>query len=277
MDRKLTVTVLVENTAPEGLEAEHGLSFWLDYGGECWLLDAGQTDLFAKNAEVLGIDLKRARGAILSHGHYDHSGGFPAYFRAVAQGQLFLRPSCREGCWHEKEDGLREIGIPGPVLSDPSRLCWEEGRRELSPGLWLIPHSAAGLERRGLSSRMYRRRFGRLVPDDFSHEQSLVVETERGLILLSSCSHAGIDTAVEETLAVFPGKRVIALLGGFHLGLKGLTYPPEQVRTLARRLTELGVEEIWTGHCTGQEGYAVLKEELGPRLHRLTTGLRLSF
>lgn len=220
----LTITVLVENSAPEGLEAEHGLSFWLEYGRECWLLDAGQTDLFAKNAERLGIDLKRAKGAILSHGHYDHSGGFETLFQVNDRAMLHLQKSCRERCFHVTAEKSRYIGLPDSLTDRwRERMVFEEETRPLSPGLWLLPHSAPGLARRGERSEMYREWEGQMLPDDFAHEQSLVLETERGLVLLNSCSHGGIDTAVEEALSAFPGQRVYAVLGGFHLGLRGLT------------------------------------------------------
>lgn len=275
---ELTITVLVENTAPEGLRAEHGLAFWLEYGDECWLLDAGQSGLFAENAVQLGIDLKRAKGAILSHGHYDHSGGFETFFRENDSARLWLRESCLERYWHidaADPSGRRYIGVHPENW--PDRLSFPGEKTELAPGLWLLSHSTPGLDARGARSGMLRDGPGGITDDDFAHEQSVLLETAHGLVLLNSCSHGGIDTAVEEALKAFPEKKVFAVLGGFHLGLKKLSYPRQEVEALADRLTELGVEQVYTGHCTGEEGYHILKEKLGRRLTRLTTGMRIQF
>ena len=77
----MRITVLIENSAPEGLVAEHGLSFYLEYRGGRYLLDAGESGAFLLNAQRLGVDLSRVEAAALSHGHYDHGDGFTAFFR----------------------------------------------------------------------------------------------------------------------------------------------------------------------------------------------------
>ena len=100
--------------------------------------------------------------------------------------------------------------------------------------------------------------------------------TDDGLVLFSSCSHAGADTVVDEARRFFPGRPVRAFLGGFHLmghgGVTTLGAPPAAVEALGRRLLELGVEEVWTGHCTGAPAYELLRPVLGERLHSLSSG-----
>ena len=73
----LRLTVLIENSAPEHLIAEHGLSLHLQYEGHAYLLDAGTSGIFVRNADALGIDLGQVEAAALSHGHDDHAGAFP--------------------------------------------------------------------------------------------------------------------------------------------------------------------------------------------------------
>lgn len=118
----------------------------------------------------------------------------------------------------------------------------------------------------------------RFLPDDFSHEQSMVLETGRGLVVLNSCCHGGVVNIVKGVLDQFPGQRVYALLGGLHMlspGANALNCPPDYVRQVAAALLELGVEHLWTGHCTGPAAFALLKEELGDRVEPLTGGMRL--
>ena len=98
-----------------------------------------------------------------------------------------------------------------------------------------------------------------LIPDDFSHEQSLIVKLDGGIAVFSSCSHCGPDVVIAEAQAFMPNEHIRALVGGFHL----YETPDEEVRALAGRLKAAGIEHIYTGHCTGDRALATLREELG--------------
>ena len=114
------------------------------------------------------------------------------------------------------------------------------------------------------------------VPDDFSHEQSLVLEGERGLVVFNSCSHGGIVNIVQGVRDQLQ-KPVYAVVGGLHMfsatAPSGMNCAPEYARGVADALLEQGVERVYTGHCTGPAAFAVLKERLGDRLSPLSTGL----
>ena len=113
-------------------------------------------------------------------------------------------------------------------------------------------------------------------PDDFHHEQSLVFDTDDGLVILNSCSHGGIDNIVEEVKATFQGKKVLAVIGGFHLmaltRTSSMSIKAEEVEALENRLIDLGVEHIYTCHCTGEPAYKILKKTLGERVEYFSTG-----
>ena len=160
------------------------------------------------------------------------------------------------------------------MLSDYSRrIRYVREKTEIFPGVTLLPHSTPGLQRAGRREHMFRRVGGRWQPDDFSHEQSLVLETEEGLVIFNSCSHAGADNIINEVAAAFPGKTVRAMIGGFHLYNKS----EAEVKTLAQKLEATGVAYICTGHCTGPEAYEHLARTLGRRLHPLQVGLTMEF
>ena len=109
----------------------------------------------------------------------------------------------------------------------------------------------------------------RYIPDDFRHEHSLVFEMGDGVVVFNSCSHAGADNIINEVIKAYPGKRINAMIGGFHLFNKGDDY----VRAFARRVGDTGVEAVYTGHCTGKEAWDIMHEELGDKVHALQTGL----
>ena len=253
----MQITVLVENTASQGLCGEHGLSLYLRHAGRSWLLDAGQSEQFAQNALVLDCPLEEVSAAVLSHGHYDHADGLPTLLQRNPNVKVYARTAAVQPRYDPHKPG-RYIGICA-ALTGPfrDRLVLGDEPLTLAPGLWLIP-------------------------DALDHEQSLVAEGKEGLVIMNSCCHAGVAEIVAEIKARFPGKPVRAVLGGFHLmgpgGVTTLGKTPEEVAGRVRTLLcELEVGEIYTGHCTGQPGFELLKKAAPERVHGLHTGDVLEF
>ncbi|MEI3504278.1 MAG: MBL fold metallo-hydrolase [Anaerovoracaceae bacterium] len=120
---------------------------------------------------------------------------------------------------------------------------------------------------------MYRKRPDGWYPDDFAHEQSLVLDTAEGLVIFNSCSHGGAANIISEVAGFFPGRNVHAIIGGFHLYNKS----EGEVRDLGRKIKETGIKYVCTGHCTGESAYGILEQELGDILHQLHTGLVMEF
>lgn len=111
------------------------------------------------------------------------------------------------------------------------------------------------------------------ITDSFTHEQSLVLECGDGIVILNSCSHGGADNIIREVSAEYPGRRVLAMIGGFHLHNKDDDY----IRAFAEKLRHTGVGQIYTGHCTGDNGFRILSRELGGMVHQLRVGLEIDF
>ena len=120
---------------------------------------------------------------------------------------------------------------------------------------------------------MYLKEKRRWRPDSFSHEQSLVFDTPDGLVIFNSCSHGGADTIIREVTATFPDKKVKALIGGFHLYNK----TDAEILALAEGIRSTGISEIYTGHCTGDHAFDLLRETLGESIHKLHAGLVMEF
>lgn len=147
------------------------------------------------------------------------------------------------------------------------------GEYKLCDGAYLIPHSTEGLECIGRRENMYRKTECGLVPDDFSHEQSLVLDTDKGLVIINSCSHGGAVNIINETRAAFPTKPIYGLIGGFHLFNKS----EKEIREVAKSILGTGIDFVCTGHCTKDRAYKIMKEEMGDKLCMLKTGLVLEF
>ena len=264
------ITVLSDNNGTETLAGEWGLSILIEHGALRILLDAGASDRFMKNAAALGKDLSGLDFAVLSHAHYDHADGFVPLLRANPALKVYVRACTEANCYADKENGMEYIGVaPALVEEFEDRLVRVDGDCELAGGVWLIPHKARHRSKIGARERMYVKGCCNLYPDDFSHEQSLVFETQQGLCIFNSCSHAGASEIIGEVCDAFPGQRVHAYVGGFHLYRR----TPEEAEAFAGRLAERGVERILTGHCTGDEAFAILKARLGDRIDRFRVGL----
>lgn len=267
----MRATVLTDNIDGCGLNGEWGLSVYIEHAEHILLLDTGASPLFRDNAAALGLDLAAVEFGVLSHAHYDHADGMGAFFEANPAAKFFVRAGTRENCFGYHGKKLDYIGIRrGTLRAYADRIEYAEGLCELYPGAWLLPHTTPDLAAVGKKAGMFVKDglFCRRA-DDFAHEQTLVLETESGLAVFSSCSHAGIVNILREVREAFPGRRVCAVIGGFHL----YQTDPGEVRALAGLLRDSGVERIVTGHCTGQAAFDILREELGDGVEQMRVGL----
>jgi len=275
----MKVQVLIDNIAgtcgSRKLFGEWGLSVYVEFEGVRYLLDTGASHLFAKNAGVMGVDLSKVDMGVLSHAHFDHSDGMAKFFHVNEAAPFYLRKGAGENCYHTHKLIGRftyheYIGIhKGFLKRFADRIRFAEGDMQVAPNVYLVPHKTPGLSSIGERAHLSVKENGKYRYDSFDHEQSLVFDTPRGLFVMNSCSHGGADNIVKEIEATFPGKKIYALLGGFHL----FRYKDEVVRAFAERLRELDVQKIYTGHCTGDRAFEILHEVLGDRAEQMFTGM----
>lgn len=251
----MQIKILIENEGTSPYIGEHGLAMYIRHNGAEVLLDAGMSGDFLHNAALLNCPVESVEIAALSHGHFDHADGFPALFERNKTVRVFARPAVMEPQY--SADG-RYIGLCESLLNEyTDRFDLSNDFRMIAPGLWLVP-------------------------DGVDHEQSLVAETEHGLVVMNCCCHAGPDKIISDILARFPGQTVYALVGGLHLmgpgGVTTLGPEPDAIAALARCLTEeLGVETIYTGHCTGGPAFALLQQAAPGRIRAIHPGDTLEF
>lgn len=266
----LKATVLIDNISNNELQPEWGLSIYIEYAGKQILLDTGASKRFAENAEKLGIDLSQVDFGVLSHAHYDHADGMDTFFKKNEKAVFYLRKGCGENCYGKKFIFRKYIGIKKGVMEEfKDRIRLAEDDYEIMQGVTLLPHKEKDLFHIGRKNSLYVKRGGLLRPDNFAHEQSLVFDTEKGLVIFNSCSHGGANRIIREVSETYPDKKMYALIGGFHL----YHCSADEVKELAQRIRDTGIEKVYTGHCTGKAGYQVLKDELGEMVQQLETGL----
>lgn len=268
----MKISVLADNKAFDGFNAEHGLSLFVCHNNRNILIDAGRSSLFAENASKLGVDLKAVELAILSHSHYDHSDGFETFFEINSKAMLYSRIEAGEIYYSMHEDGLRYIGpCKGMLKKYRSRIHFVKTAVKSLPEykLFLLKHSLSGYSHIGSRYGLFRMEDKELLPDDFSHEQTAVFETDKGLVIINSCSHAGPLNILNELEALGLNKPVYAYIGGFHL----IKADDSEIFALADRLKNASVSKIYTGHCTGDRAFDILKCELGDKIEQLHSGM----
>ncbi len=249
----MKIVTLMENTAPCGLIAEHGLSLYIETEAHKILFDTGASGAFADNAKKLGIDLSRVDMVVLSHGHYDHGGGLSRFLEENTKAKIYV--NCHGFDPHFNAQG-KEIGLD-PSLKENPRFVFVEGQTQLAENLSLHtiplpPEDSAGMT--VLENGLY-------CPEDFRHEQYLIVEEAGKRACFSGCSHKGIRLIANYFQPDF-------LIGGFHfMKVQDAAFLEEAARVLCRYDTV-----YYTGHCTGQIQYAMMKRIMGERLHSLSTG-----
>ena len=255
----MKVTVLTENTSACGLPTEHGLSLFIETEKVKILFDTGQSDLFIANAEQLGVDLRTVDVCVLSHGHYDHGGGLTAFLALNELAPVYMSRYAFAKLYNASG---KEIGIDRRLKENP-RVRLTDEKTTVGEGLTLYACNDRDKRIDMGSYGLSRMVDGRLMPDDFRHEQYLLIEEGGKRILISGCSHKGIIN-IEEWF------RPDVLIGGFHLMKQPLD---DTLRRYARMLDGYDTE-YYTCHCTGEEQYRFVRPMMR-RLHYLSTGMRV--
>lgn len=265
----MKITVLIDNIEDNNCISEWGLSFYIEYNNHVFLLDTGSSSNFIDNANKLRVDLKSVDYGILSHAHYDHSDGMDAFFNLNNKANFYLQKSSKENCYSKRLFSKKYIGIKQGILENfDNRITYVDNVYQICDGVKLIGHSSKGLDNIGVREHMFLKTNTGYVPDCFDHEQSLVFELKDGIIVFNSCSHGGIKNIYNEIKKEYPNSKIIAYFGGLHLFNK----KNKEIINLSEDIKKLDIEKIYTGHCTGDNAYMLLKNALKDRIEQFKCG-----
>ncbi len=247
----IKVTNLCDNTVySRNLIGEHGLALLLEARGKKILFDTGAGLTLIHNAQTLGVSLKDLDAVVLSHGHFDHTGGLAPLVEKINPIPVYAHPDIFGAKFSKKEIEYRSIGVPWSRQGlEQKGVQFFLGRSpvELTPGITLtgeiprLDHSNNSGETLFLKNELG------MVKDPLLDDQAMIVEGPEGLIILLGCAHAGLINTLRYILQLTGEKKVFALLGGTHLlGLRAL-----ELNESIEQLLEFGLQKIAPCHCTG--------------------------
>ena len=282
----MKITVLTENTISKNaeisklpLQEEHGLSLFIQTQNKNILFDMGQTNLFAKNASLLGIDLQTVDFAILSHGHYDHGGlssplpatlkneyfGIEAFAHINQKAPIFINSNAFSQNFNANK---KYIGLNQELLQSKiaERFVFVQDEKEITQNIKLFSCNSYKKSVATNAFGLMQLQNGTFVPDNFNHEHYLLIQENDKKILISGCSHKGILNIVEWFKPDF-------LIGGFHFKSLDVENPCQklELESYAKKLASYNTK-YFTCHCTGTQQFEILKKIIKEKVEYISTG-----
>lgn len=278
MSKTIKLTILVENSVHQrGLVAEHGLAFHVQRGSQSLLLDTGQSDLALINAETLSLPLERLDAVVLSHGHYDHTGGLPAILEVAPQARVYLHPAAFEPKFSRNQEGpARMIGMSDCALQairrNPGGYTESCASQEVMPGVFTTGEIPRVTPYEDVGGRFFLDESG-AEADSLTDDQALFFDTVQGLVVLSGCAHAGVVNTLTHIQKLRPGRPFYAIMGGLHL----LNASPERLHATMEALGKWDIPLLMPAHCTGPAAAAKLWESFPGRCATPGVGSQFDF
>ncbi len=295
----MEIITLIENDSCDvRLTEEFGLSLLVRCPAGNLLFDMGKSAQFSHNAEILEENLTEVDCAVISHAHYDHGGGLAAFAQNNISAPIYIGREADGEYLADKRAKIhtalhplippvlksspfffRYVGLDDAVLKQyAERIVVVENTIEILKDVYLLPSVEQGIPLALGNKFLWKKKDNTLLQDSFDHELIMVIRESGGLIVFTGCGHRGILNMLSTVNRLFPGEKIKAVIGGFHLALQPgkpqIAGSEEDIIAIAQKFDQLGVEKVISGHCTGEDACTILQDQLGDRFDRFSTGSR---
>ncbi len=247
------ITTLIDNLAPRSpLVGEHGLSILIEAPGKNILMDVGQGNGFIKNAKTLGIDLSSITDLVISHGHYDHTGGLEEFIKINKTAKIYIKPDAVK---NKLRKNKTYIGIPKNIREMlQERATFVSENIEISKNIHLIANIETFNQEETNYQGMFINEEGAIVQDTFEDELFIAIIKDNKVSIINGCAHKGITNIMRTTTKIF-NMPINILFGGLHLNASG----EKRRKNIIEQIKNINAEKIITNHCTGLLAFHELK------------------
>ncbi|MBM4310950.1 MAG: MBL fold metallo-hydrolase [Deltaproteobacteria bacterium] len=271
------LTVVCENTAGPvpGILGEHGLSVLIERSGGTLLFDTGQGRTIMHNLACLKKDPGRISRIALSHGHYDHTGGLEQVLQECAPVDVCCHPGALSERFVAVPRGsrttYRSAGIPPgrPALEAlGARFVFNTGFAEIGKGMYLTGEVPRTTSFEKNDDRLKVKQGARYMQDTIPDDQSLVIESKKGLVVVLGCAHSGMINTLNYIASQLPGRKINTVVGGTHIGFLG----EKQLEATIEHLSRFRFQRLGVSHCTGLAPSMRLMQVFGRRFFFANAG-----
>jgi 7,8-dihydropterin-6-yl-methyl-4-(beta-D-ribofuranosyl)aminobenzene 5'-phosphate synthase len=279
LDLNTRITTLSDNTAGMGdFLAEWGLSFLIEQDGQKVLFDSGAGGSVTHNAGVLNVDLKAIDRIVLSHGHYDHTGGLrDVLSQAHKEIEIIAHPDIQQKKYDIRgKHPPKYIGMPfqfEELENLGARFRFTKEPVAISENLMTTGEIPMITDFESIDPSLFIKQEGQFCPDQVKDDQGIIIKSEGGLIVILGCAHRGLINTLYQAQKITGIKPIKAVLGGAHL----VGSSEERLWQTIAALKELDIPNLALCHCTDLPAISVLAQEFGPLFSFNRTGSKFEF